>query len=153
LDFDVIAAIRTSDCAEEPSSTKLLRRAASSSVTPQVAPDNAEGRRANAIRSLSETGYRQGGRYKRIFTGIDHMFEAEVAWSTWRLAARYGFDDARSRRRALRHAAIAGWAAGSWPPSESLLYGAALNGEFASAFERGRNMYLAAREKLNKKGD
>jgi hypothetical protein len=80
------------------------------------------------------------------------MFEAEVAWSMWRLAARYGFDDARSKRRALRHAAIAGWAAGSWPPSESLLCLAAPNSEFASAFERGRNMYLAALEKQNKTG-
>ncbi len=90
---------------------------------------------------------------RRIFTLVDHAFEAEVAWSLWRLSITYGFDDTRSRRRALRHAAIAGWI------SCTCAGGGATNGfprscQLEMAFERGRAMYSVSekRRSTNEEG-
>jgi hypothetical protein len=80
---------------------------------------------------------------RRAFTLIDHAFEAEVAWSLWRLSTSYGFDDMRSRRRAIRHAAIAGWIFATCAPGG--VSGAfQRSSELARAFERGRAIYFAA---------
>ena len=90
---------------------------------------------------------------RRIFTLVDHAFEAEVAWSLWRLSITYGFDDTRSRRRALRHAAIAGWI------SCTCAGGGVTNGfprscQLEMAFERGRAMYSVSekRQSTNEEG-
>ena len=82
-------------------------------------------------------------RRSRTFALIDHAFEAEVAWSLRRLSIAYGFDDTRSRRRALRHAAIAGWSSATWV-ADGVPNGLARASELAVAFERGRAMYVAA---------
>lgn len=90
---------------------------------------------------------------RRIITLVDHALEAEVAWSLWRLSITYGFADTRSRRRALRHSAIAGWisgtcSAGGVPDAFSR------SGQLAMAFERGRAIYVVAekRQSTNEEG-
>lgn len=93
-------------------------------------------------------------RRRRTFALIDHAFEAEVAWSLWRLSITYGFDDSRSLRRALRHAAIAGWNSATWV-ADGVPNGFPRASELAVAFERGRAMYVAAMElqSTNGKGE
>lgn len=81
---------------------------------------------------------------RRAFTLIDHAFEAEVAWSLWRLSISYGFDDMRSRRRAKRHAAIAGWIFATSCAPGAVSGAFPRSSELARAFERGRAIYFAA---------
>lgn len=90
---------------------------------------------------------------RRIFTLVDHAFEAEVAWSLWRMSINYGFDDTRSKRRALRHAAIAGWLCGSCVAG-GVPDGFSRSGQLSMAFERGRAMYVVAekRQSTNEEG-
>lgn len=90
---------------------------------------------------------------RRIFTLVDHAFEAEVAWSLWRLSITYGFDDTRSRRRALRHAAIAGWISGTCAGG-GVPNGFPRSCQLEMAFERGRAMYSVAetRQSTNEEG-
>ncbi len=73
---------------------------------------------------------------------INHPLEADLAWSMWQLSVRYGFDDARSRRAAHRHAAAAGWesaAAGVIEISGHI----ARSPELRQSFETGRALCYA----------
>ncbi|SAK53418.1 hypothetical protein AWB82_01815 [Caballeronia glebae] len=92
-------------------------------------------------------------RRRRIFTLVDHAFEAEVAWSLWRLSITYGFDDTRSKRRALRHAAIAGWICGTCTDG-GVPDGFSRSCQLELAFERGRAIYAVdeKRQSTNEEG-
>jgi hypothetical protein len=90
---------------------------------------------------------------RRVFTLVDHAFEAQVAWSLWRLSITYGFDDTRSKRRALRYAAIAGWISGTCAGG-GVPHGFPRSCQLEMAFERGRAMYSVAekRQSTNEEG-
>ncbi len=96
---------------------------------------------------------RKQSQRRRICTLVDHAFEAQVAWSLWRLSITYGFDDTRSKRRALRHAAVAGWICGTCAAG-GVPDGFLRSGQLAMAFERGRAMYVVAekRQSTNEEG-
>jgi len=90
---------------------------------------------------------------RRVFTLVDHAFEAQVAWSLWRLSITYGFDDTRSKRRALRYAAIAGWISATCTAG-GVPHGLSRSCQLEMAFERGRAMYSVAekRQSTNEEG-
>ncbi|GJH26855.1 hypothetical protein [Caballeronia novacaledonica] len=68
---------------------------------------------------------------------VNYPLEADLAWSTWQLSVRYGFDDVGARRAAHRHAAAAGWESAAAGVNEISGH-IARSPELRQSFETGR---------------
>ncbi len=79
---------------------------------------------------------------------VNHSLEADAAWAEWRLSQRFGFSDAKARRRALKHAGITGWhtAGLGWTSKRSFAHSA----ELRRAFDLGRFLFLCSQRQVGK---
>ena len=85
--------------------------------------------------------------FARMVRWVNHELEADAAWSLWQLSLRFGLQDVKARRLALRHAALGGWQIAT-SGCRALCSHLVASPELREAFEMGRALHSAVNHQI-----